>query len=209
MQHAVAIKLRPDDPTQGVKAIPAKSRTGFHTWTEEEIAQFEAHYPIGTKARLALAVGLYTGQARQDAVAMGPQHIRQGILHWIRKKTAHTTALNLFIPVLPELREIIDARASRHLTFLVTEFGKPFTPAGFGGWFRGQCNRAGLPHCTFHGLRKGAARRLAERGCTPHEIAAITGHATLKEIERYTKDAERKLLAMSAMEKVKRGTFSG
>jgi hypothetical protein len=57
--------------------------------------------------------------------------------------------------------------------------------------------------------RKGAARRLAEHGCTPHEIAAITGHATLKEIERYTKDAERKVLAISAMEKVKRGTFSG
>jgi integrase len=68
---------------------------------------------------------------------------------------------------------------------------------------------AGLPHCTFHGLRKAAVRRLAEHGCTPHEIAAITGHATLKEIERYAKAASRKRLAESAMNKVKRGTFSG
>jgi integrase len=75
--------------------------------------------------------------------------------------------------------------------------------------FREQCNKAGLRHCSFHGLRKAAARRLAERGCTPHEIAAITGHATLKEIERYTKDAERRCLAASAMEKVKTATKSG
>jgi integrase len=167
MQHAVAIKLRADDPTQGVKAIPPKSKTGFHTWTEAEIAQFEAYYPIGSKARHAFALGLYTGQARQDVVAMGPQHIRRGVLHWVRKKTARTTAINLYIPVLPELREILEASSGGHLTFLVTEFGKPFTAAGFGGWFRGQCDRAGLPHCTFHGLRKGAARRLAEHGCTP------------------------------------------
>jgi integrase len=86
---------------------------------------------------------------------------------------------------------------------LTTAFGKPFTAAGFGGWFRDQCNNAGLPHCTFHGLRKAAARRLAEHGCTPHEIAAITGHATLKEIERYTKAASRKRLPESAMNKAR------
>lgn len=209
MQHAIAIKVRDDDPTQGTKAIPPKVKGGFHTWTEEEIAQFEVHHPIGSKARLALVLGLYTGQARQDVVAMGPQHIRQGILHWVRKKTAHTTGLNLFIPVLPQLGAILEATPSGHLTFLITEFGKPFAVAGFGNWFRAQCDAAGLPHCTFHGLRKGAARRLAEYGCTPHEIAAITGHATLKEIERYTKDAERKLLARSAMEKVKTATKGG
>ena len=44
--------------------------------------------------------------------------------------------------------------------------------------FKEQCYAACLPHCTFHGLRKAASRRLAEHGCTPHEIAAITGHAS-------------------------------
>ena len=210
MKHAVEIKLRQDDPTQDVKAIKPVSKTGFHPWTEAEINQFEQFYPIGSKARMAEALGIYTCQARQDVIAMGPQHIRTEaapqnerteILHWVRKKTKKTTAINLFIPVLPELRSVLDATPSGHLTFLVTEFGKPFTPAGFGGWFRDQCNAAGLPHCSFHGLRKAGARRLAEAGCTPHEIAAITGHATLKEVERYTKDAGRQRLAQSAMEK--------
>ena len=108
--------------------------------------------------------------------------------------------------VHPELRRIIDLTPSGHLTFLVTEFGKPFAVAGFGNWFREQCDMANLHHCTFHGLRKVASVRLAHAGCTPHEIAAITGHASLKEIERYTKTVERKRLAQSAMEKVKTGT---
>lgn len=203
MQHAVAIKLRGDDPTQGVRPIAAASKHGFHTWDEAEIAQFEAKHPIGSRPRLAFGLGLFTGQARQDVIAMGPQHVHDEILTWTRKKTAHSTAIELYIPVLSELRTILDATPSGHLTFLTTVFGKPFTAPGFGGWFRDQCNKAGLPHCTFHGLRKAAARRLAEYGCTPHEIAAITGHATLKEIERYTKAASRKRLAESAMNKAR------
>ena len=53
--------------------------------------------------------------------------------------------------------------------------------------------------CTIHGLRKAACRRLAEAGCTVHEIAAISGHATLKEVERYTKAADQARLAQAAM----------
>ncbi len=80
--HAVAVGIRRDDPTQGIKSIKPKSKQGFHRWTEAEIAQFEARHPVGTKPRLALALGLYTGQARQDVVAMGRQHIKNEVLHW-------------------------------------------------------------------------------------------------------------------------------
>jgi integrase len=206
MKHAIDISIRTDDPTRDVKALRPKSKLGFHRWTEAEISHFEATHPIGTKARLALAAGLYTGQARQDVVAMGPQHIRDEALHWIRAKTADSTGIELTIPIHPDFRAIIDATPNRHLTFLVTELGKPFTAAGFGNWFREQCDMAGLHHCTFHGLRKAASVRLAEAGCTPHEIASITGHATLKEIVRYTQTGDRKRLAAAAMEKVKTRT---
>ena len=163
MQHAIEIDLRADDPTQGVKNIRPKSRLGFHRWTESEISQFEERHPIGSRARLALALGLYTGQARQDVVAMGPQHIRGGILNWVRGKTERSTGTELSIPVHASLRAIIDATPSGHLTFLVTEFDKPFAVAGFGNWFREQCDMANLRHCSFHGLRK-AASRAARRG---------------------------------------------
>src|SRR5262245_43658836 len=209
MKHAVEIGVRADDPARDIKSLRSKSKLGFHRWTEAEIAQFEAPHPIGTKPRLAMALGLYTGQARQDVVAMGPQHVRDEVLNWVRGMTELTTGTELSIPIHPTLRAIIDATPSGHLTFLVTKFGKPFAVAGFGNWFREQCDMANLHHCSFHGLRKAASVRLAEAGCTPHEIAAITGHASLKEIVRYTQTADRKRLAAAAMEKVKARTSSG
>jgi integrase len=202
MQHAVETGLRADDPTRDVKAIRVKS-DGFHSWTDAEITQFEAHHAIGTRPRLALALLLYTGQRRSDVVTMGKQHIdRNGAIHVRQIKTGAVLA----IPVHSELRAIIDATTSDHLTFLTTQFGKPFTAAGFGNWFREQCNEAGLPHCSAHGLRKAAARRLAEAGCTEHEIASITGHASLREIVRYTKAADQVRLAVSAMHKTETPT---
>src|SRR5262249_36414755 len=104
MQHAIEVGLRLDDPTQGTKKIRPKSKLGFHRWTEAEITQFEERHPIGTKPRLALALGLYTGQARQDVIAMGPQHVRDGVLSWVRGKTERSTGIELAIPVHSNLR---------------------------------------------------------------------------------------------------------
>jgi hypothetical protein len=87
-----------------------------------------------------MGLGLYFGQARQDVIAMGPQHIRDEVLHWVRAKTKTISGTELFIPVHPTLRKIIDATPSGHLTLLVTEFGKPWTAAGFGNRFREQCD---------------------------------------------------------------------
>jgi integrase len=54
-------------------------------------------------------------------------------------------------------------------------------------------------------LRKATARRLAEIGCTGHQIAAITGHASLSEVQQYTKAADRKRMAREAMAKLIEG----
>jgi integrase len=162
MRFALREGMRPDDPARDIEYIRRKS-IGFHTWTEDEIAQFEAHHPIGSNPRLALALLLFTAQRRSDVVRMGPQHVRNGVVQVRQQKTGAALA----IPVHPALQTVLDATPSEHLTFLMTAFGKPFTAAGFGGWFRRQCDRAGLPkHCAAHGLRKAACRRLAEAGCS-------------------------------------------
>jgi len=92
---------------------------------------------------------------------------------------------------------------SGHLSFLVTAFNRPFTPAGFGNWFRDKCDGAHLNHCSAHGLRKATAAALAEAGATAHEIAAVTGHTSLEEVERYTRAARKSKLADAAIAKLK------
>ena len=204
MQHAVEAGIRQDDPTRDVKAIRVKT-TGIHSWTEDEIKQFEAKYPVGTRERLALALLLGTGQRVSDVVAMGRQHIRGDCIHLRQVKTG----AELDIPIVPELAAILTATPANNLTYLTTKFGKPFTANWFSDWFCSICKEAGLPHCSAHGLRKAAARRLAEAGCTAHEIAAITGHASLREVTRYTKAVDQRRLATSAIAKTKTRTSSG
>jgi integrase len=185
------------DPTRDIKQRSIKGE-GFHTWTEEEISQFEAHHPIGSKPRLALALLLYTAQRRGDVVKMGRQHIKDGALTVKQQKTGVTLA----IPVHPELRAVLDATPSEHLTFLVTATGKPYGGNAFSEQFRNWCDAAGLPQrCKPHGLRKAACRRLAEAGCSANEIMSISGHTTMKEIVRYTVAADQARLARNAFAK--------
>ena len=167
----------------------------IHTWTIDDIRQFERRHPMGTKARLAMALLLFTGQRRSDIVLLGRQHARDGWLKFTQWKNRNRKPVTLQIPILPQLQDIIDASPCGDLTFLVTAFNKPFTASGFGNRFRKWCDEAGLPHCSAHGLRSAAATRLAEIGCSPHEIMAITGHKTLKEVVRYTDAVRQKELA--------------
>jgi integrase len=198
MRHAVEIGMRSDDPTRDVRKLPTSKGEGYHSWIEGEIEQFERHHPVGSRARLAFALLLYTGQRRSDVVRMGRQHLSDNAICVRQVKTDR----EVWIPVHETLAPIL-AEASSNMTFLLTDQGKPYTAAGFGNWFRDQCRAAGLRGCSAHGLRKAAARRLAEAGCSTHEIAAITGHASLKEVARYTEAADRKRLAQSAMAKVR------
>jgi integrase len=195
----------PDNPTLGVTREKIRT-TGYKTWSEDHIDRFEAKHPVGTKARLAFALLLYTGQRRGDVVRMGRQHVQNGILTIDQRKTEGGEEAHLEIPVHPKLREIIEATPMVGVkTLLVTHFGKPYTAAGFGNWFRELCDAAECPDVSAHGLRKATARRLAEIGCSANQIAAITGHASLTEVQRYTKAADRKRMAREAMAKLVEG----
>jgi integrase len=186
------------DPTAGIRIKLPKS-DGHDTWTEEQIAQFEARWPIGTKERLALALTVHTGQRRSDIIKMGRQHLHNGTLVIRQQKTG----VQVDVPVHPELSAAIAACPSEHLTFLTMKNGGPYNEKAFNTWFRAACDAAGLPaSCVPHGLRKACCRRLAEQGCTPAQIAAISGHLTLKEITRYTAAYDRKRAAQDAMAKL-------
>ena len=192
MTFAVEAGMRNDDPTLGVKRPKIKT-PGFRTWTEEDIAAFEATHTVGTPARLAMALMLFTGQRRSDVVHMARQHVRNGAIEVRQRKTG--TAL--IIPIHPELQTIIDATPATQLMFLTTTQGKPFkSAASFGNWFSDCCRLAGLPKGTAaHGFRKAACRRLAEAGCSASEIMSISGHKSLSEVQRYCAAADQARMA--------------
>ncbi|MDV2966388.1 tyrosine-type recombinase/integrase [Nitratireductor aquimarinus] len=182
----------PSDPTAGEKVRMPKTQ-GHAPWSVDMIDRYHAKHKLGTKARLAMDLMLYTGLRRSDVVRLGPQHIRDGVLTIRLKKSQELT--EVILPVLPPLKESIDATEVGDLAFLVTQYGKPFTAAGFGNWFADQCIDAGVEGRA-HGLRKAAATFAADNGATPHELMAIFGWQNLKEAETYTKAADRKRAAL-------------
>ena len=187
---------RTDDPTLRIKTFPEQE---FHTWTEDEIAQYEKRWPIGSRERTAFALHLYTGQRRSDVAHMAWPDLAGNAINVVQAKTG----ARLTIPLHPNLSAALRAWPRKHVVILTTAFNKPFSDAGYGNMMAGAIAAAGLPdRCVLHGLRKAAARRLAEAGCTEKEIAAVTGHTTLKEVARYTRAADQRRLAAGAVAKL-------
>ncbi|WP_310498274.1 tyrosine-type recombinase/integrase [Sandarakinorhabdus sp.] len=193
--EGMRMKIVADNPWKLVR--PYQVKGGFHTWTEAEIAQYKRRWPPGTREWLALALMLNTAQRRSDAIRLGRQNVRGGRLSFKQRKT--DKALDL--PIIAELHEALDGFTSGHMTYLVTEQGKPFTDAGFGNWFAERCIAAGVPGRA-HGLRKAASVRLANAGASQQEIKSWTGHSSDKEVTRYVEAANRSQLADSAADKL-------
>ena len=196
IKFAIEAGWRTDDPTLRIKTFPEHE---FHTWTEDEIAQYEERWPIGSRERTAFALHLYTGQRRSDVARMAWTDAAENAINVVQVKTG----VRLTIPLHPNLSAALRVWPRKHVAMLTTAFNKPFTYAGYGNMMADAIAAAGLPdRCVLHGLRKAAARRLAEAGCSEKEIAAVTGHTTLKEVARYTRAADQKRLAAGAIAKL-------
>jgi integrase len=172
--------------------------SGHHTWTDAEIQQFGAHHPVGGRPRLAMALLRYTGVRRSDVVKIGRQHVNGG---WLRIEVTKNASRNptwIEIPVLPQLQAVLDATPTGNMTYLMTEYGRPFTGPGFTNWFRDRVREAGLTDCPPHGLRKAAAVTMANNGATTQQLMAWFGWLSLAEAERYTRAANKKVLARDA-----------
>lgn len=184
------------NPTDGV-TVERPATDGFHTWTEEEISAYEDRWPIGTRERLWLAILLYTGLRRGDAVLIGHGHVKKGVLTLSTGKTGVVVTL----PVSSELRSVLRASRVGKETFIATVHSSPMTKEFFGNLFREACNKAGLKHCSAHGLRKAAATRLAEAGATVPQLNAVFGWKGAKQALLYIEKADRARLARDAFAK--------
>lgn len=198
------------NPTTKVKLLKRKVK-GFHSWTLDEVERYEKCHPLGTAARLTLDLILYTAVRRGDVVKLRRTHVTHD--GWLALKLARQ--MLCLMPIIEPLAESISAfidankgtvAGSANLdAFLVTAYGKAFSPSGLGNHMRKWCDEAGLRHCSAHGVRNATSARLAELGCTEEEIAAITGHVDLDQIRVYTRGARRKLMAENALRKLQNG----
>lgn len=199
IRYAIALKWLPHDPTAGATSYRSKE---IHTWTEAELGKFEAHWPPGSRQRLAYAGLLYTGQRGSDVHLMAWRDIHGDSIDVVQEKTSQDESdEKLVIPIHPNLQRELALTKKRHVVILTARAGQPFSVKGFGNFMSGAIQAAGLPaRCKAHGLRKAAARRLAEAGCSSKQIQAITGHKSLTELENYVRKADQVRLARQAME---------
>jgi integrase len=168
------------DPIKDTRA-PKVEEGGYHRWTEEELEIFEARHALGTKPRLAFALLLWGAQRSGDVRLLPRDIASKDRIEIDQSKTANDVS----VPIMPELREAMDAGPLGKETLLEAKHGEPYTAKGFYNMVKRACVKAGLPHCSAHGLRKSAARRCHLAGCSDEEGMQITGHKTLAEYRRY------------------------
>lgn len=189
------------DPTAGVSNPARKKGEGFPVWTEAEVERYEAHWPVGTRQRVWMAVLLYTGLRRGDAVLLGRQHVRNGVATLRTEKSGETVAVTL--PILPALDTVLKAGPCGDLTFIAGAKGAPLTKESFGNMFADACAAAGVEKSA-HGLRKIGATRAANNGATVAELEAIFGWTGGGMASLYTRAADRERLARRAMAKLEK-----
>ncbi len=182
---------------------------GYHTWTAEECKTFEDYWPIGTMQRLAYELLINTGARVSDAFRLGKVHEKKNTLTWKPAKTTEEhdereedEALEVSIPIHQNLRTAIDATPSGHLIYCATSHGTPFQSSkGFSQWFVEHKDKAGLPkQCVPHGLRKAAAKRLAEAGVGEFMLMSIMGWENPNQARVYIEKANRAKMAQKGME---------
>ena len=186
------------NPARDVGKLRSRNPDGIRAWSEADAARYEARHPIGTKARLAFDLLLFTGVRRSDVVRLGPQMERDGKLVFTETKGSARTVKAHELPILPPLRQSIDATQTGHLVYLVTAWGRPHSVKAFGNWFKKRCREAGLEGLSAHGLRKLGAQRCAEAGASEHQLMALFGWTNPQQAAVYTKKANRAKLEASA-----------
>ena len=122
-EWASEAQLVKSNPAAAVKYPLLKSGDGFPVWTEDDVAAYEAHWPLGTRQRVWLAVLLFTGLRRGDAVRLGRQHVRDGVATLRTEKTN----TDVHIPLLPPLVEALHVGPTGELAFICGINGKPMT----------------------------------------------------------------------------------
>jgi integrase len=200
---AIKDEIATVNPAEKVEKLGGDTE-GYYTWTEQDVETFETHWPIGSRQRLAMAIMLYLGVRRSDAVQIGKKHeSRDGLTVTFSVFKGRKRGIKvLTLPILSPFRAVLDGSPLGRETWLETGFGKSYSIAGFGNCFKDWCKAAGLTQCNCHGLRKIGAVRAAEAGASEHELMAMFGWEDADMARIYTRKAAQKKLAASGAAKL-------
>lgn len=181
------------------KGITTYKGGTHHTWTADEMAIYEARWPLGTRERLAYAAYRYTGQRGGDVTKLSRRDALAGAFNVVQEKTGAVVS----IPVAPELIEAIKAMPANGMTILGDKHGRPIQRRTLTKIIKKAVKDAGLPsRCVPHGLRKALLTELAEEGASDRQLASISGHKNTEELKTYTQAANQRILARDAMAKL-------
>ncbi|RHZ92844.1 site-specific integrase [Cereibacter sphaeroides] len=192
-------EIATENPAAGIKKLN-RGGGGAAPWTAEDLKKFRDRHPLGTTAHLWLTLQMFTACRIDDArkLGRGNEMERAGAL-WLEWQPGKRGSAPVSMPMLPQL--IVAARAQKvqGVTYLLTDYGKPFSTAeSLRNRVRKWCAAAGIEGKSSHGIRKAAGELLAEAGCSQHQIMAIMAHTQAKTSEIYTKGAQRRVLAADA-----------
>lgn len=193
------------DPSKGVTSERHQTQ-GYAPWTADDVAAFRARWPVGTTPRMCMELLYWTGCRISDAVRIGRGNIgADGVLAFRQQKTKGLAfvpwhcSLPAYAAHMQGDRDMMHRALgdNGHMTFLATSRGAGRSAKALGTLIQFACEKAGVDKSA-HGLRKARATALAEGGATTHQIAAWTGHATLQEVEHYTREADRRRAVMGS-----------
>jgi integrase len=178
------------NPADRMRALPGGH---FPTWTEADLAAAMEAAPEAIRRALLFAV--HTGQRRGDLIAARWSDVSGGVWRLRQEKTG----ARLVLPLHPDLAAAMASWPRSAVTVLTREDGTPWDRDALTMAVMRVMEEIGRKGLNMHGLRKLAAVRLAEAGSSVHEIAAVTGHASLAQVALYTRDADQARLARAAV----------
>ncbi len=194
-----------------IERLAPENKSGFRTWTPQHRKIYEAAFPLGTLQRLVYDLALYTSARRGDVHRLGRQMLKKDsrgrdTLVYVQQKNHNENPITVFQPIFPELQASLDASKSilGDILYIVQVNGtKGYTKESLANNFRDWVIEAGLGDegISLHGLRKAAVCNLIMKRCSVHEIMAITGHRSTREIERYGREYMREIAAEAVFDR--------
>jgi integrase len=208
----IAAVMRAPETGNGTGIQRPMHSWGYPPWSDDDMAKFEARWPRGTRERVIFDILAYTGLRIGDVATLGRQHLKQRTIvinGQALRRTAisidnEKTGMRVELPLLPQLKETLDAGPTGDLAFIVTRRGTPWNKGALGTEFVAAARAAGVVGKSAHGMRKAAATRAAENGATERELEAIFGWSGGRMATLYTKSANRGRLAAGAIGKLDR-----